>query len=390
MDREKEERLSAGLLFAVTSLFWCAQYSYAHFINPELSRMGMSAAFMGLVSGAYGLTQTLLRVPLGMAADRFGRQKPFIVLGSLLTALAGGGMLLFYSPAGFLVFRGLAGVASASWVSFTVLFSGYFRLEEGPRRISQLNIANMSGRLIGFLVIILLVPALGVRSAFAFSLLAGAAAFLASLRLREKPTGRQGISLRELARVSKDRYLRACSLIGVLSQAVAFSTYYGFTVNAAKALGADSAALSWLSIALLIPTLGMNFLVSASLLKRFSARSLVLGGFLAGALYCLLVPLADSLWQLFPVQILAGLSSTLTFAVLLGQSVRDVQRERRAVAMGFFQAVYGIGMTLGPVVMGVLVDRTGLKASFFAMAALSAASGVLAWRLMDVLPPKQD
>lgn len=387
MEQKTKPQLSAGLLFAVTSLFWCAQYSYAHFINPELSRMGMSAAFMGLVSGAYGLTQTVLRIPLGMAADRIGRQRPFIVLGCMLTAFASAGMLLFYSPGGFLIFRGLAGVASASWVSFTVLFSGYFRTEEGPRRISQLNIANMLGRLAGFLIIILLVPALGVKSAFTFSLAAGVIALLFSLGLKETPTGRQGISLREMARVSKDPYLRTCSIIGILAQAVAFSTYYGFTVNIAKSLHADSTALSWLSIALLVPTLLLNFLLSFFLLKRFSAKKLVTWGFMAGALYSLLVPLATSITQLYLLQVLASLSSTLTFAVLLGQSVRDIKKERRAVAMGFFQAVYGIGMTIGPMVMGVLVDQAGLKTAFFFMAALSAASGALAWLVMAV-PPK--
>ncbi len=390
MGQRTKPQLSAGLLFSVTSLFWCAQYSYTHFINPELSRMGMSAAFMGLVSGAYGLTQTVLRLPLGMAADRIGRQRPFIVIGCLLTALASAGMLLFYSPGGFLFFRGLAGIASASWVSFTVLFSGYFRTEEGPRRISQLNIANMLGRLAGFLIIILLVPALGVKSAFTFSLAAGFIAFLSSLGLKETPTGRQGISLSEMARVSKDLYLRNCSLIGVLAQVVAFSTYYGFTVNIANALNADSTQLSWLSIALLVPTLLLNFLLSSYLIKRFSAKALVACGFLAGALYSLLVPLAANMAQLYLLQIFAGLSSTMTFALLLGQSVRDIKKERRAVAMGFFQAVYGIGMTVGPMMMGILVDQAGLRTAFFIMAAVSAASGVLAWRLLDVPPPRHD
>ncbi len=390
MEQESRPQLSAGLLFAVTSLFWSAQYSYTNFINPELSRMGMSAAFMGLVSGAYGLTQTLLRIPLGMAADRIGRQKPFIVLGCLLTALASAGMLLFYHPLGFLFFRGLAGIASASWVSFTILFSGYFRTEEGPRRISQLNIGNMLGRLAGFLIILLLVPALGVKSAFAFSLTVGALAFLSSLGLRETPTGRQGISLREMVRVSKDSYLRNCSIIGVLAQVIAFSTYYGFTVNIANTLNADSAQLSWLSIALLVPTILLNFLLSSCLIKRFSAKALVACGFLSGALPSLLAPLAANMAQLYLLQILAGLSSTMTFALLLGQSVRDIKKERRAVAMGFFQAVYGIGMTLGPMLMGVLVDQTGLRTAFFVMAAVSAASGALALRLLDVSPSTPD
>ncbi len=390
MRRYEGKNGSAGLLFAVTSLFWCAQYSYTQFINPELARMGRNAAFMGLVSGAYGLTQTLLRIPAGMAADRLGRQKPFVLLGCLLTALSSGGMLLFYRPGGFLFFRGLAGAASAAWVSFTILFSAYFPHQEAPRRISQLNLANMGGRLGGFLVVLFLAPALGVPSAFAFSLTAGVFALLFGFCIRETPTGRQGISLRELAEVSRDRYLRASAIVAVLAQTIAFSTYAGFTVNVAKALGAGDAMLSWLNIALLLPTLLVNWLLTTYLIHKYSARALVALGFVAGCLYCLLVPLAQNMGQLLAIQTLGGCCSSLTFAALLGQCVRDVRRERRAVAMGFFQAVYGIGMTLGPVLMGLITDWAGLRIAFFCVSGFAAVSAVLAWRMMDVPPPKSN
>ena len=121
MEQTHKPGVSARLLFFVTAWFWCAQYSYTQFINPELEAMGMNAAFMGLVAGAYGFTQMLLRIPLGMLADRIGKQKPFVIIGCLLTALAGASFLLSYTPNGCLFARALAGVASASWVSFTVL-----------------------------------------------------------------------------------------------------------------------------------------------------------------------------------------------------------------------------------------------------------------------------
>ena len=384
MDKETKPQLSAGLMFAVTSFFWCAQYSYSNFVNPELERMGMSAAYMGLVSGAYGLTQTLLRIPLGMAADRIGRQKPFVVIGSLLAAVSSAIFLIFYQPAGFLFARALTGIASASWVSFTVLYSAYFPLSEGPRRISQLNLANMGGRLAGYLLIIFIVPVFGVKSSFTFSLAAGSLAFLASLGLKEAPGVRQGLSIRELLNVSKDKYLRICSSIGILTQVIAFSTYYGFTVNVAKSIGADSAALTWLNIALVVPTLLINFLITSRLLRRFGPRALVTWGFVLGALYSLLVPLAENMWQLYLLQILAGSHSSMSFAVLLGQSVRDIPQNRRGVAMGFYQAVYGIGMTLGPVMMGLMIDWSDLRSAFFIVAAFSVLSAVLAWRLMKM------
>ena len=133
-----DNRRQAGLLYALTAIFWFSQYAITPYINAELQRMGQTAGFMGLVGGAYGFSQMLVRVPAGLMADRLGRQKPFIVMGCALTALAGLGFLLWYTPASFLALRLVAGLASASWVSFTVMYGSFFPPEEGPRRISQL------------------------------------------------------------------------------------------------------------------------------------------------------------------------------------------------------------------------------------------------------------
>ena len=147
--------------------------------------------------------------------------------------------------------------------------------------------------------------------------------------------------------------------------------------------------LTWLNIALLIPTILMNLLLTKPLLARYSARMLVCVGVILGAVYCVLVPMTQNMTQLLLLQILGGSSSTLTYGVLNGQSVRDIRQEMRAVAMGFYQAVYGIGMTLGPVLMGVLIDTSGLDTAFFAVAGFALLSGVLSYYLLNIPPQQQ-
>lgn len=49
---------------------------------------GNDAARVGLALGAYGLTQAVLQIPLGMASDRFGR-RPVIVIGMALFVIGG-------------------------------------------------------------------------------------------------------------------------------------------------------------------------------------------------------------------------------------------------------------------------------------------------------------
>jgi len=373
---------SAHLMFWTTGVFWFSQYATTPFLNAELQRMGVSAAFMGLVAGLYGLSQMLLRLPLGMAADRMGRQKPFIVLGCGLLTVAGFGFLKWYTPHSFLWLRALMGVSSSAWVSFTVLYGSYYPATEAPRRISQLNVANQSGRLLCYTLGAWLVAGWGVRSAFWMGALSAALCFAMSLMVKEQPKPGQATTWGSMLEVARDPYMQRTSLLGILTQLVAFSTYISFTVNLAIRLGAQEAQLSLLNIALMVPTVLANILMSGWMLRRVPVRYILMIGFLCAALYCVLAPLAGSMMMLYLCQPLAGIASACTFGTLLGQCVRDIPPERRAAGMGLFQAVYGIGMTLGPVLMGVMIDWMGLNLSFFTIGAVALYSAWLSVRLM--------
>lgn len=53
--------------------------------------------------------------------------------------------------------------------------------------------------------------------------------------------------------------------------------------------------------------------------------------------------------------------------------------EKRATAMGFFQSIYGLGMFIGPVVMGILGDAAGLPLSFVCLGVIGLGSAVFAY-----------
>lgn len=82
---------------------------------------GNNAAKVGLALGAYGLTQAVMQIPLGMASDRYGR-RPVIVFGMLLFIV--GGVMCALAPdvnwiiAGRVI-QGLGAVSAAitAWVA---------------------------------------------------------------------------------------------------------------------------------------------------------------------------------------------------------------------------------------------------------------------------------
>ncbi|HEY9573081.1 MAG TPA: MFS transporter [Pusillimonas sp.] len=82
---------------------------------------GNDAARVGLALGAYGLTQAIMQIPLGMASDRYGR-RPIIVFGMVLF-IAGGVICALAKNVDWIiagrVIQGLGAVSAAitAWVA---------------------------------------------------------------------------------------------------------------------------------------------------------------------------------------------------------------------------------------------------------------------------------
>src|SRR5699024_3396029 len=84
---ERKASISLALLFAVRMLGLFLLTPVFVVAAPALAG-GNDAAKVGLALGAYGLTQAIMQIPLGMASDRFGRRP--IIMGGLVLFVIGG------------------------------------------------------------------------------------------------------------------------------------------------------------------------------------------------------------------------------------------------------------------------------------------------------------
>ncbi len=383
---------SAGskILFTVTLFFWFSQYAYTSYVNPELERLGASAVLMGFVGSVYGLAQLVLRIPVGVFADTW-KKKFFVCAGCLCASLASLCMLLGYHPLAFFIGRALGGVGAATWVVFTVLYSDYFLPEESIKSITTLNVSNMLGRLLSFALAGVLVSFLSPKISFLIAAIGGFIAFFLSLFICEpkKKPGQKPLRAVELVDVAKDRNLLVTSGLALLAQLVGFATYFSFTSNYAVLIGASEAQLSYINVLMVLSSVVVNFVVSKYLLKYVAAQWLVIVGFIAITFYCAFLPFVQTVLGLYAMQLVAGAGNMLSVAVLMGLCVRDIVPEKRSAAMGFFQAVYGVGMTLGPLVMGTLVNRFDLRSGFFVIAAVSVANTIVCVVLLCAKKPRK-
>ena len=100
---------------------------------------GLDPRWVGLAFGAYGLTQALLQLPLGMASDRFGRKR-VIYLGLLVFAL-GSFMAAYADNIYFLALgRAIQGAGAVS-AAVTALLADLTRDEVRTRAMAMIGIS---------------------------------------------------------------------------------------------------------------------------------------------------------------------------------------------------------------------------------------------------------
>jgi len=158
---------------------------------------------------------------------------------------------------------------------------------------------------------------------------------------------------------------------------IAHSTTFGFIPVAAKNLGATSFHLGLLTTITTIPGILSSYLSGSYFSKTMGEKNTVTIGFLLLAVSCILVPFIDRLYFLYFNQMLNGFSQGMIFPVLMGLSIKNVRANKRGTAMGFFQAIYGLGMFMGPIFVGTISDFAGLKMGFWMIGLVGILGAVL-------------
>ncbi|MGI6173933.1 MAG: MFS transporter [Christensenellales bacterium] len=374
-------------IMIATFLLWFSMYTYPSFLQAYAEDVLMATPLMiGLITGSYGFTQMLIRIPLGILSDLSGRRKPFIVAGMAASALAAAGFFWTKSAMGALFFRALTGVAASTWVNVTVLYSAHFEKDEVNEAMSKLSLPQYISQVAAMLVGSMLAQLYGAKWAFALSFFAAGLGIAVTLGIEDfKPREEsEAITARTLLQVVRDRDLLLSTALSTLFHFVCWGTVLGFVANwATNAAGFTTAQLGFLSIAYMLPNAVVSRFSGASLALRFGEKKVQTAGFLLVAAACFLYPLARSAATLFPVQMLFGVGMGLILPLTMSGAIRSIPPAARGAAMGFYQSVYGLGMFAGPVIAGAVVQSAGYEANFVLMGALALCGGAMAWIFLE-------
>lgn len=374
----KEMKRQKNLILCIVAMFWFAQYVYVPYQTPFLLSMRVTSTMVGTIIGAYGLSQLLLRMPIGIMADKRGRHKGFILIGIAASGIASVFRICFPDGTGFLIGNLLSGMASAMWISFMVLYSNYFEKNELQKAMGMIIAANNLGNLGAFVVSTFLYHALGMAFLCALSTGIAIPAFLLALTLKEPQAQIKPFSVPELVQVYQDKRLIFFSLLALAQQGVLMATCMSFTAQAAKLVGADARQIGLCYIVYIVAAVLSSYFAASSFARKQGAKFWIPAIAVCLAFYAAIIPNLPSVTWFYPVQILAGMSSGIMFSYCASEAMRDVPPGKKSTAMGCHQAIYALGMTAMPVITGTIAARAGLAGAFYVQAGVSLTAAIAA------------
>lgn len=364
-------------------LFWFSMYTCVPILTAYTMDLGASNKMAGLIVGMYGLSQMLLRIPVGVVSDRIHKRKMFIILGMVFSVFAGAGILMTQDLTWILLLRVIAGAAAATWVDFTILFASYYPRNETTQAMGTISFYNSIGQMLGILCGGWFADTFGWESAFLIGAVVGVFGMIGALFIVEKfEDNQQKITLQGVVEVARDRILLTVSFLSILFQVLTFATVFGFTPVFAQSLGATKLDMGLLTFCSTFPTALAAWFGGKYLSRKLGERNIIIVGFILSGVFTIAIPFTHSLWLLIVTQSIAGFGRGFTSPVLMSLCIKHMDSGKRATAMGFYQAIYGLGMFAGPLFMGLAGDWLTLQEGFVIVGLLGCITAILAYVML--------
>lgn len=342
-------------------------------ISPVLpllaNKFGVGAAAIGLTLTTFGLARLVLNIPMGIAADRYGRRF-LLVSGPLIAAIGMFGSGFSGTLMEMLAWRFVAGAGSAIYATGAQIYTA--DISTPATRARYLG-TNQSMVLLG----LSLGPGVGGFAAEWWglgapfyivgvaSLIAMAYAYFripetrhlqaeapkaAPTRAGEKPP--RGAWLQLL--LSRD-----FALISMINAGIFFTRTGGrqtiMPLLGATAIGLSSATLG--SIFSLMALINVFLVVPSSYIADRLGRkwSIIPSGILVGV-SLFMIGGAQSYWMFFAGAMLQAVSSALSGPAPTAYAVDISPASARGISLGMFRSAGDFGFMVGPPVIGLIAD----------------------------------
>ena len=352
-------------------------------IVPVFARdvLGADYSEIGLIGMVNYLPYMFAPFFVGMVLDRVN--KAYMLAAGIALAIFSVFMLsTVQSVPEIMLWRALAGIAHAFfWPSSEVLISTNSAAETRVKGIAVFTGAWVAGFMVGPLIGRLVLGTYDYGALFQLAGVAVAAALVPSLMLHRY--GRPIVAQREVE-------FRASSMLQVVKEVVTYPVvsavllYYAVTFGVLLAVYPAymrEASLTDQDIETLFFVFGLSrfaTLYFVGKLARYGTIALAMA--VATSALGMLISFAFASLLTFAVAlVLFGLAISIFYPVTLNIVTRNMPAEKMGERLGVYEALFGVGWTIGPMAVGLSSDAFGSSSPYLAFFIIgSALSGAIA------------
>jgi MFS family permease len=320
-------------------------------IVPVLPDYAPGTAIQGAIYSAYFLGAFLLTLPAGILSDRWG-QKPLIRMGLLFTIISGGMLLFLSSPVLVIIARLIEGTGAGLFVASAMSYanSGALHQQMSGYFMAMLNTGLVTGLILsGWLVGVSGFAAAGVLFFMLLCLIPFCISIISPIdgepgAASEIPAGRIFGNLLKSFKNYFWLWVSSVVLIGITGAVTAL--YPQFSGETPGIVGTQIAAMNGATAiaVILVAHVRFNPINTIRLAAIFTAGAVMA---------CFITP-----WAFILIGALAGIVmiAQLTFLAEAGRE--------QGTFMGMFNTSSYLGMTLLPLIAGIVAGIYGFMVAF--------------------------
>jgi len=340
--------------------------------------MGATGLSLGFIFAGFSISRTIFTPVFGRLSDRKGRRF-ILVIGLFAYALISFTYVLADNVYHLVLIRLVHGVTGAMILPIAQAYIGDLSPEgEEGKWMGYSNSAFFGGFGFGPLLGGVLATQWGMDLAFITMGVLNLLAFVIAVIMLPRSDVRKMAAAPPLSFLDMRRSGNMAGLLSFrLAIALGRSSFFTFLpLFVAMGLGLPENLIGILiSVHVLLTSL--LGIPGGKVADIFNRRALVIIGCLVIFAYLLLIPFSPGFWSLLALCVLGSIGSAIATPAVLALTVEEGRKYGMGSAIAAITMALSIGMALGPILSGALVDMTDINAAFYFSAGLSLVGGVL-------------
>lgn len=380
-------------LFVLAAAIFCTMLGNGvvmPFVPLYAQQFGAASLGAGFLFSAHSAPRTFLLPLIGTASDRTGR-RAFLLAGVLLYALSSVAFLLANSLFLLIIVMAVQGVATAMVQPVTLAYVGDLtpKGKEGAYS-GYINTAFLGGVAGGPILGGVIKDMFSMEASFvALGGLSLLAFVLMFFWLPDPPKNKTATS----TVAPPFREVFSCRpVLGVACYRLGYAFASTITWVFVPLLAAQMLPLKTAQIGALI---SLNVLVSTvlqspcgRLADRINKAHLIATGGVISALAFSAFPLASSFWHLLALSVVTGAATGVAFPAHTALAMENARGLGMGTVMSFLLTVHSFGMTVCPVLFGLIADHFGIGSTFYGGGFLCLVATIVCYVLTTTLPPE--